>query len=163
MRAFSVLVILFLLAGCADEELSWISIQNETSIPIYALTYSSDLSDGDWIQPGVADDFYSINCDCLDGFEYFSFYYDSLVIYMKDLENEPIKFFKDGSSINYDPLLNPFINPDVWQTRDLEKHVPGSFFESSDDIHIFDHYFSIDAENIESLHDTIPGELDPAI
>lgn len=159
MKTVSLILIVFLLAGCANDELSWISIQNETTIPIYALPYYSDLSDGEWIQPGVADEFYSISCDCLDGFAYFSFYYDSLVIYMKDLENDPIKFYKDGSSINYDPVLNPFTNPDVWKTRDLERHIPGGTFNNLEEKRISEHYFSIDAESIESLCDTIPAEL----
>lgn len=163
MRGFSLILLVFILTGCADDELSWISIQNETTIPIYALPYSADFTDGEWIQPGVADDFYSINCDCLDGFEYFSFYYDSLIIYMKDNEEEPIKFYKDGTAVNYDPVLNPFTNPEVWKMRDFERHMTGSAFESLEEKHISEHYFCIDPESVESLSDTIPNELNPAL
>ena len=65
--------------GCETNELTWISIKNDTAIPIYVMPYSSDFTNADWIQPGVSDDFYSLNCDCLDGFTYFSHYYDSLI------------------------------------------------------------------------------------
>lgn len=163
MRTVSAILLLILLAGCADDELSWISIQNGTTTPIYALPYSADFTDGEWIQPGVADDFYSISCDCLDGFAYFSFYYDSLIIYLKDHEEDPIKFYKDGSAINYDPVLNPFTNPDVWEIRDFEKHVPGSSIESLQEKHIFEHYFSVSPENVDFLCDTVLNELNPAV
>lgn len=162
MRGVAVIFLVFLLTGCNNDELSWISIKNDTTIPIYVLPYSSDYTNGEWIQPGVADEFYSLNCDCLDGFAYFSFYYDSLIVFMKDREETPVKFYKDGTTINYDPTLNPFINRDVWKSRDFEKHLSGSSFNTLKEKHIFEHYFSIDAEKIKFLSDTITTELHPA-
>ncbi len=84
MRGFIGILVLIALAGCANDDLSWISIRNETSTPIYVLPYSSEFANADWIQPGVSDDFYSIGCDCIDGYAYFSFYYDSLIVFLKD-------------------------------------------------------------------------------
>ena len=152
-------MLFFLVAGCAKDELSWISIQNKTSIPIYAQPYSSDFTNGEWIQPGLADEFYSINGDYLDGFEYFSFYYDSLIIHMKDHDEDPIKFYQDGTTENYDPTLNPFTNPDVWKTRSFERHLPRSAFNTLEEKHIVEHFFCIDAEDVKSLCDTIIHEL----
>jgi len=162
MRGLALIILVFLLTGCNGDELSWISIQNDTSIPIYALPYSSDYTNGDWIQPGVADEFYSLNCDCLDGFDYFSFYYDSLIVYMKDMEDSPVKFYKDGTTINYDPTLNPFINEEVWKMRDFSKNLSGSELNSFEEKHIFESYFCIEAEHVKSLSDTITQELQPA-
>jgi hypothetical protein len=162
MRGVAILFLVFLLAGCNNDELSWISIRNDTSIPIYVLPYTSDYTYGEWIQPGVSDDFYSLNCDCLDGFTYFSFYYDSLIIFLKDLEETPVKFYKDGTTLNYDPTLNPFINRDVWKSRNFEKHLSGTSFNTQEEKHIFESYFCIDAESIKSLSDTITLELNPA-
>jgi hypothetical protein len=162
MRGLVLIVLVFLLAACSSDELSRISIRNDTTIPIYVLPYSSDFSNGDWIQPGVVDDFYSLDCDCLDGFEYFSFYYDSLIVYLKDREDTPVKFYKDGSTINYDPTLNPFINEEVWKTRNYDRHLEGSAFNTLEEKHIYEHYFSIEAESIKSLSDTVTLELEPA-
>jgi hypothetical protein len=162
MRRVAILFLFFLLAGCNNDELSWISIRNDTSIPIYVLPYTSDYTYGEWIQPGVSDDFYSLNCDCLDGFTYFSFYYDSLIIFLKDREETPIKFYKDGNTVNYDPTLNPFINRDVWKSRNFEKHLSGSSFNTLEEKHIFEHYFCIDPDKVKSLSDTITMELHPA-
>ena len=113
MRGIIWIIVLFVFSGCANNELTWISVKNDTTLPIYVLPYSAEFTNADWIQPGVSDDFYSINCDCLDGFSYFSFYYDSLIVLMQDHDGDPIKFYKDGTTVNYDPKLNPFINPDV--------------------------------------------------
>ena len=162
MRAVAILFLFFLLAGCNNDELSWISIRNDTSIPIYVLPYTSDYSYGEWIQPWVSDDFYSLNCDCLDGFTYFSFYYDSLIVIMKDAEETTIKFYKDGTTLNYDPTLNPFINPDVWKSRSFDRHLSSTSFNTLEEKHIFDTYFCIDAQSIKSLSDTITMELHPA-
>ena len=162
MRAIAILFLFFLLAGCNNDELSWISIRNDTSIPIYVLPYTSDYSYGEWIQPWVSDDFYSLNCDCLDGFTYFSFYYDSLIVIMKDLEETTVKFYKDGTTLNYDPTLNPFINPDVWKSRSFDRHLSSTSFNTLEEKHIFDTYFCIDAQSIKSLSDTITMELHPA-
>ncbi len=162
MRAVAILFLFFLLAGCNNDELSWISIRNDTSIPIYVLPYTSDYSYGEWIQPWVSDDFYSLNCDCLDGFTYFSFYYDSLIVIMKDQEETTIKFYKDGTTLNYDPTLNPFINPDVWKSRTFDRHLSSASFNTLEEKHIFDTYFCIDAQSIKSLSDTITMELHPA-
>ncbi|MCK4750350.1 MAG: hypothetical protein KAT15_25010, partial [Bacteroidales bacterium] len=136
MRGIAWVIVLFLLAGCTRGDLSWISIRNDTGIPIYALPYSSDFIDGEWIQPGVVDDFYSINCDCLDGYAYFSFYYDSLIIYLEDHDDYPIKFYQDGTTVNYDPTLNPFVNPEVWKIRDFNRHVSGTAFETLEQKHV---------------------------
>jgi len=154
-------VILLILAGCSNDELTWIAIRNGTSTPIYALPYSSDYSNGEWIQPGVSDEFYSINCDCVDGFAYFSFYYDSLIVYLKDHSEDPIKFYKDGTTINYDPLLNPFTNKDVWLTRDFERSLSGSVFNSVEEKHILEYYFTVDASSVKSIN-VLSESSDPA-
>jgi hypothetical protein len=153
----------FLAVACSSNDLSYISIRNDTELPIYALPYSSEFTDGNWIQPGVTDEFYSINCDCLDGYAYFSFYYDSLIIYIKDHDDEPVKFYKDGSTVNYDPTLNPFTNPDVWNTHSFERHVSGSSFETMEEKRIMEHYFAIEPESVKSLADTLTHELNPAL
>lgn len=163
MRGIALILLLFLVTGCANDDLSWISIRNDTAVAIYALPYSSDYTNGEWIPPGVVDEFYSINNDYLDGYEYFSFYYDSLIIYMKDHEDDPIKFYQDGSAENYDPTLNPFTNPDVWKTRYFERHLPGSGFNTLEEKHITEHYFCIDDESVKSLVDTIFHELNSAL
>ena len=142
---------MLILAGCSNDELTWISIRNGTGTPIYALPYSEEYTNGEWIQPGTTDEFYSINCDCLDGFSYFSFYYDSLIVYLKEHENEPIKFFKDGTTINYDPELNPFINREVWKTHDFEKHLSGTAFNTMEEKHIYEFYFTVDASFVKSI------------
>ena len=163
MKGVALIIILFSLAGCVNDELSWMAIHNQTEVPIYALPYSSEFTDGDWIAPGVADEFYSINCDCLDPFYYFSFYYDSLIIVLKDFETDPVKFYKDGTTVNYDPTLNPFTNPDVWRTKEFDQSKSeNSSNVSSDHRHIFEHYFSISTSSIKSLSDTIVLELNPA-
>ena len=152
MRNLTWIVLMLMATGCANDDLSWISIRNQTEVPIFAQPYSSEFAKSDWIPPGGMNEFYSINCDCLDAFEYFSFYYDSLIVYLQDHEEEPIKFYPDGSTVNYDPKLNPFINPNVWRTRELDNHIPEK--------HISEHYFSITAEHIISLAGTGAGNLD---
>lgn len=163
MRGIILIFLVLLLAGCNSDDLSWISIRNDTTVPIYALPYSADFTNGDWIQPGAADEFYSLNCDCLDGFGYFSFYYDSLIVYVKDMEDTPVKFYKDGTTINYDPTLNPFINEDVWKMRDFDRRLSGSAFNTLEEKHIFEYYFCIEAESVKFLSDTITQELQPAL
>lgn len=150
MRGIILATTILILTGCSNDDLTWISIKNGTGTPIYALPYSSDFTNGDWIQPGVSDEFYSINCE-LDGFEYFSFYYDSLIIYLKDQGEDPIKFFKDGTTINYDPKLNPFINKDVWLTHNFERHLSGSVFNTLEEKHIFEYCFTVDAASVKSI------------
>jgi len=152
MRGIILAVTILILTGCSNDDLTWISIRNGTGTPIYALPYSSDFTNGDWIQPGVSDEFYSINCDCLDGFTYFSFYYDSLIVYLKDHEEEPIKFYKDGTTINYNPQLNPFINKDVWLTHEFERHLSGSVFNTMEEKHVSEHYFNVDAASVKSIN-----------
>jgi hypothetical protein len=152
MRALLIAAMIFILTGCNNDELTWISIKNDTGIPIYALPYSEDFANGDWIQPGVSDEFYSINCDCLDGVSYFTTYYDSLIIYLKDQGDNPIKFFKDGTTINYDPGFNPFTNKDVWLTQSFDKHLSGSAFNTLEEKHIFEYYFSVDAASVKSIN-----------
>ena len=162
MRGLFWFAVLFLLAGCTGNEESWLSIHNETGRPIYAVPYTSEFSDGEWIHPGMADDFYSINSDCLDGFSYFSFYYDSLIVYLQGFDDDPIKFYQDGSTVNYDAILNPFTNPDVWKKREFDRYMPGSIFNTKEEKHIFEHFFSINAANVKSLCDTVLMDLYPA-
>ena len=164
MKGLAGVLLLFLMVGCGNDDLSLIAIRNLTEVSIYTQPYSSEFTDGEWIEPGGLDEFYSINCDCLDGFEYFSFYYDSLIVILKDHVDEPIKFYKDGTTVNYDPTLNPFTNPDVWRIREFDQFIS----ESSGNLahqekHIYEHYFSIIEENIKSLTDTIVQELNPAL
>lgn len=160
--AFYILA-LMLLTGCGNDEISWISIKNGMDTPIFAQPYSSEYADANWIQPGVKDEFYSINCDCLDGFTYFSFYYDSLIIIMKDMEDKPIKFYKDGTTVNYDATKNPFTNPDVWKTEEFDRTLKGDNFNSILQAkHISEHYFSIHSEFVKSLADTVALELNPS-
>jgi hypothetical protein len=162
MRRLIWLGVLILLAGCSNDEQSWISIRNGTDLAIYALPYSSEFSNGAWIQPGSMDDFYSIECDCLDGFSYFSFYYDSLIIYLEGFDEQPVKFYKNGSAVNYDATLNPFTNPDVWKKREFNRYLPGSSLNTLEEKHIFEHYFSINAASVKSLSDTVRMDLHPA-
>lgn len=151
--------VLIALTGCSGDDLSWLSVKNDTTIPIYVLPYSSEYTNADWIQPGVSDDFYSIGCDCLDGFGYFSHYYDSLIVFMEDHDNDPIKFYKDGTTVNYNPELNPFINPDVWKVQNFDRTVSGSGFNTLEEKHIYEHYFCIREEHVKSL--LIESESDP--
>ncbi|MEZ5072569.1 MAG: hypothetical protein R2751_16805 [Bacteroidales bacterium] len=91
MRGLFIFLILVSLSSCADSDLSWIAIENETQVPIYALPYSSEFTRR--TVDGLTDEFYSIACDCLDEkFAYFSFYYDSLIIFIKDHDDAPVKF-----------------------------------------------------------------------
>jgi hypothetical protein len=159
MKGFIWFIALLILAGCANDDLSWISIKNDTTIPIYVQPYSSEFTNSDWIPPGVTDDFYSINCDCIDGFSYFSFYYDSLIIQLKDHNEETIKFYKDGTTLNYAPEMNPFINKDVWEIRDIDRPVSGTAFNSVEEKHIVEHYFRIKEAYVKSL--TVDTESDP--
>ena len=162
MRGFFLAVVLVLLSGCAGDDQSWLSIRNETDRAIYALPYTSEYSDAKWIPPGVADEFYAINSDQLNGYKYFSFYYDSLIVYLEGYDNEPIKFYQDGSTVNYDATLNPFTNPDVWKERQFDNIVPGSSFNTLEEKHIFEHFFPINSANIKSLCDTVSMDLYPA-
>ena len=151
MRGFIWVILLLFLAGCAENELTWISIKNDTSLPIYTLPYSADFSNADWIQPGVSDEFYTINCDCLDGFTYFSFYYDSLIVFLEGHAYDPIKFYKDGTTLNYDPELNPFINPEVWHVKDFNRSVSEGILNNNIEKQVYEHYFCIREENVKSL------------
>ena len=155
MKGIILAVTILILTGCNNDDLTWISIKNGTGTPIYVLPYSSDYTNGDWIQPGVSDEFYSINCDCIDGYSYFSFYYDSLIVYLKDHGEEPIKFYKDGTTVNYDPQLNPFTNKEVWVTHDFERTLSGSAFNTLEEKHIYEYYFSVDAASVKSINITI--------
>ena len=153
MRALFLALVLTVLAGCNKDDLSYLSICNETAVPIYAISYTSDYSDGDWIPPGNFDEFYSLSIDHLDGFRYFSLFYDSLVVFLKGHEEHPVKFYSDGKTINYDPDLNPFTNPDVWKTRTFYRHVSGTSFESLEEKQISEDFFSIETSSIISLSD----------
>ena len=160
MRIFIGIVLLILLTGCGNDELSWISVKNETSLPIYIMPYASDYTNGEWIQPGLTDEFYSAACDCLDGYSYFSLYYDSLIVFLKDHDDVPIKFYKDGSTVNYDPDYNPFTNPEVWKVQDFEWHIANSGFTGQEENHVYEHYFIF-----EEMCVTVPiltEESDPA-
>jgi hypothetical protein len=163
MRRLVWIIVFFLLVGCSNDDLSYISIRNNTSIPIYALPYAAEYTNGEWIQPGLTDEFYSINCDCLDGYEYFSFFYDSLIIYIQGYDEDPVKFYKNGRTVNYDPTLNPFTNPEVWNLHEFERHLEGSSFESLQEKRIFEHYFSLETDHVKSLSDTLIYELNPAL
>lgn len=163
MRGFQWILILLLVTGCSRNDLSSISVRNLTDLPLYVQPYSSDFTDGNWIQPGLMEDFYTINCDCLDGFRYFSFYYDSLIIHIKDFEDQPIKFYKDGTTINYDPTLSPFTNPDVWKVKESQSEVQGKVIKSNyEERVIIDHYFCISTESIKSLKEIEVKELTPS-
>ena len=151
MKGVILAVTILILTGCNNDDLTWISIKNGTGTPIYVLPYSSDYTNGDWIQPGVSDEFYSINCDCIDGYSYFSFYYDSLIVYLKDHGEEPIKFYKDGTTVNYDPQLNPFTNKEVWVSHDFKRTLSGSGFNTLEEKHIYEYYFSVDAASVKSI------------
>jgi len=151
MRSLIFIFALSALMGCNNDDFSYVSIRNETTSPIYVLPYASEYSDGDWIQPGYTNEFYSIGIDHLNGYEYFCAYYDSVIVYIQDKEDEPIKFYSDGTTINYDPALNPFINPDVWISRNFDKVVSGSTFKGFEKKAINEDYFIIDAASIISL------------
>lgn len=163
MRRLVWIIVFFLLVGCSDDDLSYISIRNNTIIPIYALPYAAEYTNGEWIQPGLTDEFYSINCDCLDGYEYFSSFYDSLIIYIQGHDEDPVKFYKNGHTVNYDPTLNPFTNPEVWNLHEFERHLEGSSFESLEEKRIVEHYFSLETDHVKSLADTLMYELNPAL
>lgn len=154
MRYLS-LIVLLLLTACNKDDLSYLSINNATGTPIFALPYSSDYTDGGWIQPGSNDEFYSIEHDDLDAYEYFSAYYDSLVVFLKGYEDDPVKFFKDGRTINYDPLMNPFTNREMWNSQLFDRSVIGNSFESLEEKHIEEHFFSISELSIPSLADSL--------
>jgi len=162
----SVLIMLLVAAtliGCERDEVSFISIRNQTEMPIYAQPYSTDHTNGDWIQPGLVDEFYSIECDCLNGFKYFSFYYDSLIVHILDHEDEPIKFFKDGTTVNYDPALNPFTNRDVWRVRLIERSMPGKFIKSNyENRQVIEHYFTISSDCVTSLKNSEVQDNNPS-
>jgi hypothetical protein len=163
MKGFHWIIILLMLTGCGSDELSSISVRNMTEIPLYVQPYSSDFTDGNWIQPGLMEDFYTINCDCLDGFRYFSFYYDSLIIHIKDMEDQPIKFYKDGTTINYDPTLSPFTNPDVWRIKESARELPGKVIRSNYEDHlVYEHYFCISTASIKSLKQVEVKEMTPS-
>lgn len=162
MRYLTLIAILLALAGCSTNELSYVSIRNNTDVPIYALPYASDYSEGDWIPPGATDEFYSIACDCLDGYEYFSYYYDSLIVKFGEEQIDPVKFYKTGKTVNYDPTLNPFTNPSMWRSHEFEQSLETTSLESNEKTHIMEHYFPIDVDKIKSLSDTVRAELNPA-
>lgn len=151
MRILSIILVLSALMGCNNDEFSYISVRNQTPAPIYVLPFASGYSDGDWIQPGLSDEFYSIGVDHLNGYEYFCLYYDSLIVYIKDQENDPVKFYSDGTTINYDPSLNPFTNPDMWTSRNYNEYGTGPEYSSSEEKVVNDDYFEIDANSITSF------------
>ncbi len=163
MRILPLAILFIFLTGCNDGELSYVSICNETPVPIYAVSYASEYSDGDWIQPGLIDEFFSIGISSLNGFEYFSVYYDSLIIFVKDYEDEPVRFYSDGVTVNYDPKLNPFTNPDVWQTRSFKRRLPTTASQGLEEKRIYEDYFSIEISKIISLCETNLTDSDSAL
>ena len=152
MRKLAFILALTTLWGCNNDEYSYISIRNETTTPIYVLPYVSDYSDGDWINPGFTDEFYSIGVDHFNGYEFFCVYYDSLIIYLKDYEDDPVKFYKDGTTINYDPTRNPFTNPEMWTSRSFDELESGSTFDNLQEKEISEDYFTIDYNSIISFY-----------
>ena len=163
MKRVLLLLLPVLLAGCNNDELSSISVRNLTEIPLYVQPYSTDYADGSWIQPGLMEDFYTIGCDCLDGFRYFSFYYDSLIVHIKDMEDQPVKFYKDGTTINYNPTLSPFTNPDVWKIREIKREEPGTVIRSNyREKLVIEHYFCISPNEIKSMKQKVVKELIPS-
>ncbi len=85
---------------------------------------------------------------------------DSLIVFLKDHEDVPIKFYKDGTTVNYDPDYNPFTHKEVWQVQDFEWHIANSGFTGQEENHVFEHYFII-----EEMCVTVPiltEESDPA-
>ena len=55
------------------------------------------------------------------------------------------------SVLFYDPELNPFINPDVWYTKEFERASSGSAFNTLEEKHIYEYYFCIKEESVKSL------------
>ena len=74
MRTLTLIIAFLVLAGCNDDEISYLSVRNETPQPFYAVFYTAGLSEGEWVQPGSTDNFFSLNLDHVNSFEYFSFY-----------------------------------------------------------------------------------------
>jgi len=144
-----------LLAACNKDDLSSLAIRNGTGTPIFALPYSSDYTEGGWIQPGNRDEFFSIEHEDLDAFDYFCAYYDSVVVFLEGYENDPVKFFKNGSTVNYDPSMNPFTNSEMWNCLSFERPTEGNTFESVDQKQIEEHFFSINELSIPVLADSL--------
>jgi len=161
MKKLAWLLVTAMVAGCSGDELTWLSIHNDTTSPIFALPYSASQTNGDWIDPGSIHEFYSLGCDCLDAFEYFTTYYDSLIINIQDHE-VPVKFYVDGTTRNYNPTLNPFTNPEVWRSHEIERSIPGNDIEGDKLKTVYEHYFSFKTDHVKSLADTIIHELEPA-
>ena len=61
--------------------------------------------------------------------------------------------------MNYNPELNPFVNPDVWKVKDFDRAVSGSASSTLEEKHIYEHYFSIRQEHVKSLN--VEDKLDP--
>jgi hypothetical protein len=80
---------------------------------------------------------------------------------MKDHDGDPIKFYKDGTTVNYDPELNPFVNPDVWRTTDFERAVSGTALNAIEEKHIYEYYFCIKEESVKSLR--VDAESNPGL
>lgn len=154
MRTLATICMLSLLMACDNDAVSYISISNNTPVPIYAIPYSSEYSDGDWINPKSSDEFYSLGIDNLDGFDYFLAYYDSLLIFIKDHEKHPVKFYPDGTTINYSPELNPFTNRDVWDSRVYSTFLRDATNEDLEEKTVFEDYFTIELDHIISLSET---------
>jgi hypothetical protein len=163
MRYTLPLILVLLITACNRDDYAFISLKNDTGVPIFALPYSAQYTNGDWIGPGETDEFYTLETDHLNAFEYFSYYYDSLVVYMEGSDDFPVKFYKNGHTVNYDPTLNPFTNREVWIQRNLEMAEAGSGMESVKRKHVLEHYFTIKADKVKSLGDTLWSTLHPAL
>ena len=156
------MILSVLACGCAGDDISRLSIMNDTGISIYALPYASDFTDGDWIAPGTFVDFYSISHESLDAYAFFTLYYDSVIIYLEDHDLYPVKFYQDGSTVNYDATRNPFTNPDVWDQRKFKSYISGSPINSMEEKRIFEHFFAIERKYVKILSDSVLHELNPA-
>ena len=86
-----------------------------------------------------------------------------MIIFVKDYEDEPVKFYSDGVTINYDTKLNTFTNPDVWQTRSFKRYLPETASEGLEAKWIYEDFFSVEISKIISLCDAHLTDSDSAL
>lgn len=149
MKQVLIIIGILIMMGCSSNDESWLSIENSTDMDIFAIPYTEEFSHGTAIPSGEKDEFFTLSCDCLDGYTYFSTYYDSLVIFFNNEEETPVKFYSDGRTINYDSIQNPFINPLVWNYRVFEEEYYTEI-NSVETRMIYEHFFTIKNEIIDS-------------